>query len=852
MVSNQKILMVDDRMSNLLTLEKTLQETGAELVMATSGHEALAAVLKHSFALAILDIQMPEMDGFELAELLRGDPATKNLPIIFLTAVYSSSAHVFRGYETGAVDYIVKPYDPNILLSKVNIFLELNASKEELKLHRNRLELLVSEKTYQVKETADKYSMLIESIGDIVYEYIVEKDLITWKGNHYKLLGYTIDEMGNSLQGWLDFIHPEDAPKLEQEYIRVLSDKDIFDLEYRCRKKDGEYLWVHSIGKPRLDETGDPIAFVGILKDIDQRKKQEENYKLVASVIEHSSDGVMITDSNNKIISVNPAFTEITGYTAKDVLEKSPNILSSGLQDHDFYEEMWQTLDADGTWSSEILNRRKNGEIYPEWLNIITIYDSNRQLINRVGIFSDLSDVTQFKERLQYLAFFDPLTDLPNKSLLQERLQSNISLAKREKEEIALLFIDLDRFKNINDTLGHGSGDELLEFAARKLKGCIRDSDTLARFGGDEFVITLYGIDSASDATLVAEKILLVFDSQPFKQSEHEIFISCSIGISFFPENGDNYEELLKSADTAMYQAKHSGGHSFSLYLDKMSENFLERLSMENDLRRALERDELYLLYQPQISLKDNRIIGCEALLRWQHPENGLISPGVFIPLAEQTGLIGHIGEFVLDTVINQAREWHAAGHGNLRVALNVSSMQLRSPDINHMLAQVSSVTASNSCPIELEITESVLMGQAEKTLHILQIMRDSGALISIDDFGTGYSSLSYLKHLPIDKLKIDQSFVNNLAKDPDDAAIVATIISMAKNLGLSVIAEGVETLEQLDYLCKHECDEVQGFLFSQAIPPEQITEMMLNGAQLLPEPANLKKIYAELAARNI
>jgi diguanylate cyclase (GGDEF)-like protein/PAS domain S-box-containing protein len=595
---------------------------------------------------------------------------------------------------------------------------------------------------------------------------------------------------------------------------------------------------VHNIGKPLLDKNGNPISYAGIIEDIDARKKQEAHLQLSASVIEHSNEGVMITDADNKIVSVNPAFTRITEYTPEEVIGKTPRILSSGFHNKEYYQTMWDQLEAHGFWANEIINKRKSGETYPQWLSIISINDKNSHPKNRVGVFTDLSDITQFKERLQYMAFYDQLTDLPNRSLLEERIQASISLASRDNDMLAFLFIDLDRFKNINDTLGHRVGDDLLKFAANKLKGALRESDTLARFGGDEFVIILYGIRSATDAKMVADKIMLIFDSEPFTQEEHEIFISCSIGISLFPENGSNSDELIKAADTAMYQSKHTGGHQFSIYLDKMSEHFLERLSMENDLRRSLEREELFMVYQPQIDVTNNNIIGCEALIRWNHPTHGLIPPGKFIPLAEETGLIGMIGEFVLDTAIEQAKRWYADGHKNLRIALNVSSMQLRSPDIHHLLSQVTSIATSDTCKVELEITESTLMEQSDDVLRLLQVMRKNGIQISIDDFGTGYSSLSYLKQLPIDRLKVDRSFVRNIVNDKNDAAIVSTIIAMAKNLGLNVIAEGVETVEQLEYLSRHDCREAQGFLFSHPLPPEKITKIMNSGGVIFPEAA--------------
>jgi diguanylate cyclase (GGDEF)-like protein/PAS domain S-box-containing protein len=831
----QKILLVDDREYNLIALEKVLEITGAELVKARNGEEALAAVLKNVFSLALLDVQMPEMDGYELAELLRGNPSTKNLPIIFLTAVYSSSANVFRGYEAGAVDYIVKPYDPNILLSKVKVFLELDATKRELETHQNNLERLIEERTAQEKDTANKYGSLIESIGEVIYEYDIANDSIVWKGSHDEILGYSRNEMGSSFQDWMNLIHPDDMPKMKQAFQRSI-DANLISQEYRCKKSNGNYHWVHNMGKLLLDENNLPYKYIGIIKDINKRKQQEESLQLSASVIEHSNDGVMITDIENNIVSVNPAFTRITGYSAEEVIGKTPNVLSSGFHDKEYYQAMWDQLETHGFWANEIVNKRKNGETYPQWLSIISINDKNNQPKNRVGVFSDLSDITQFKERLQYLAFYDQLTDLPNRSLLEERIQASIALANRDSDMFAILFIDLDRFKNINDTLGHRVGDDLLKFAAGKLQGAIRESDTLARFGGDEFVLVLHGVRSLNDAKMVADKILLIFDNNPFIQENHEIFISCSIGISIFPENGSNCEELIKAADTAMYQSKHTGGHQFSIYMDQMSENFLERLSLENDLRRSLERNELFIVYQPQIDVTNNMIVGCEALLRWNHPQHGLVPPGKFIPLAEETGLIGMIGEYVLDSAIQQGKIWYAEGHKDLRIALNVSSMQLRSPDINHLLSQVTSNAISDSCKIELEITESTLMKQSDDILKLLQIMRENGVQISIDDFGTGYSSLSYLKQLPIDRLKVDQSFVRNIAKDKDDAAIVTTIIAMANNLSLNVIAEGVETVEQLEYLSKHNCREAQGFLFSHPLPPEEISKAMSNGGIILPE----------------
>ncbi|MES9956625.1 MAG: EAL domain-containing protein [Sedimenticola sp.] len=564
----------------------------------------------------------------------------------------------------------------------------------------------------------------------------------------------------------------------------------------------------------------------GISTDITHQKKQESELRLAASVIESTTEGIMVTDPKLRIVSINPAFTVVTGFTQEEVVGKKPSVLSSGKHDHDFYKQMWQEIKTTGRWSGEIWNRRKNGEVYPEWLNIMAIRNEQNKITNYAGIFSDLEGQEQFRERLHDLAYFDALTGLPNRTLFNDRLSTLLAQASREETQFAVLFLDLNRFKYINDTFGHTAGDQLLKFVAKQLVNCVRDTDTVARLGGDEFVIILPNIHSADSAANIATMILEVFSTEEFILDNHEVFINFSIGISIFPDNAEDIESLLASADTAMYRAKKSGSANYSFYTEDMSAQFRERLLLETDIRRGIERNEFFLLYQPQYDIKSKQMIGCEALARWDHPQRGMVFPGEFIPVAEETGLILPLGEWILDAAISQAAKWQQEGK-DLILAVNISALQLQHPHIERLLESIISSPLTEPYPIELEFTETVLMENADKVQGVLEQLGALGVKFSIDDFGTGYSSLSYLKRFAVDKLKIDRSFVRDITVDVNDSEISSTIIAMGRNLNLRVIAEGVETVEQYELLKSQGCDEVQGFLFSKPMLPEEISELI-------------------------
>ena len=555
----------------------------------------------------------------------------------------------------------------------------------------------------------------------------------------------------------------------------------------------------------------------------------EVERRLAAAVFDCSSDAIIVTDAHNTIVSVNPAFCEITGFKREEVIGKDPKMLSSGRQEREFYMQMWKSLQEAGKWSGEVWNRRKSGEVYPEWLSVSTVRNNKDETIHYVGIFSDITERKQAEERVRHLAHYDALTDLPNRTLFHDRLQQSLIQAQRNHEQVAVMFLDLDRFKVINDTLGHSVGDLLLQAVAQRLGNCMRQGDTVCRQGGDEFVILLPKINHAEDAALVAQKALDAI-AQPFQLDGHELHISSSIGISFYPNDGGNPETLMKHADVAMYRAKELGRNNFQFYFASLNARSLERLALETSLRRALEHGELELYYQPLVDTKDGALVGMEALLRWHHPELGLIYPGQFIPLAEETGMIVAIGEWVLRTACTQAQAWFNQGFGRLRMSVNLSARQFRQSDFAGHVREIFALTGFDPHCLELEVTESMLMHNIDENIITLNELKSMGISIAVDDFGTGYSSLSYLKRLPIDTLKIDRSFVGEVTGNRDDEAIVEAIISMAQSLSLRVIAEGVEKSEQRDFLQLQQCDEMQGYLFSYPLPAGEFVELLKKG----------------------
>jgi len=553
------------------------------------------------------------------------------------------------------------------------------------------------------------------------------------------------------------------------------------------------------------------------VRNILQRKRAEAQLRLAAHVFEYSGEAIMITDRDNCIVEVNPAFSHMTGYTPEEIRGQNPGILSSGRATPEDYRAMWNAIRERSFWQGEMWDRRKDGLIYPKLLTISVVRNARGEIDFYIASFADLSVQKATEQRILHVAHHDALTGLPNRLHLQISLEQVIAAAKRENEEVAVMFIDLDRFKIINDTLGHNFGDGLLVEVAQRLRACVRESDLLARLGGDEFVVALAGDDAVNAVAQVAEKILGCL-SQPYQIEGHVLHSTTSIGISLYPHDGDSIESLMKNADTAMYHAKAMGRNNFQFFSSEMNQSSNEHLMLEHSLHRALECGEFAVHYQPQADMASGRLVGAEALIRWQDPERGMVSPLQFIPLAEENGMILPIGTWVLREVCRQIKAWRELGLTDLRFAVNLSPRQFHQENLVGKIIDILREFDVPASALELEITEGSVMENADTAVSLLNQMNQHGLSIAIDDFGTGYSSLSYLKRFPVSKLKIDRSFVMDIPGDPDDSAIAIAVIQLARSLGLKTVAEGVETAEQRQFLSDQGCDMLQGYWYSKPL----------------------------------
>ncbi len=568
-------------------------------------------------------------------------------------------------------------------------------------------------------------------------------------------------------------------------------------------------------------------CLLSIIRDITERERMQEKLQQAAAVFENTAEGVMITDLEQHIVAINRAFSAITGYSESEALGQTTQLLAGSQHNQELRQEIHLGIEQDGHWQGEIWSRRKNGEPYPAWLTISAVRNGSRETTHFVAVFADITPLKHAQARLDYQAHHDPLTGLPNRLLFENHLQMALDEALNEQRRGAVLFLDLDRFKHINDTLGHPVGDLLLKGIARRLREQLREVDTVARLGGDEFIVLMPSVHCIEDVELVANKLMSAF-ARPFRAGEHEFFMSSSIGVSLFPEHGEDVATLVKNADAAMYRAKAKGRNRFEFYTADLSFQATERMNLENDLRRALERGELSLHYQPKQCLNDARLVGAEALLRWHHPTLGDVPPDRFIAIAEENGSIVELGDWVLEQACRQMATWQACYADFGPLAVNLSGPQLRQPHLSARIGELLQSCGLSPDKLQLEITETFVMSQKEEALPVLQSLRELGLQLAIDDFGTGYSSLSYLKRLPIDTLKIDKSFVDGLPDDPNDAAIARAIIALGRSMQLTVIAEGVETKSQERFLALEGCQQIQGYVLSRPLPAETFAERFL------------------------
>ena len=629
--------------------------------------------------------------------------------------------------------------------------------------------------------------------------------------------------------GWIGGLFIEDRERVSAEWQRCVKAALAFNMQYRFEHADGCLRWVVGRAEPELDDAGNLRGYVGTITDISDIKANEEQLGQAAAVFESTREGVMVTDASRRILMVNKAFTDITGFSKQDAIGQQASIMGSGRHNADFYRDMWATITNTDHWQGEIWNRRKNGEVYPELLSISTVKNGSGEISHYVGVFADISKLKASEKELEFLAHHDPLTKLPNRMLFLSRLEHNIEKAHRHAAKMAVLMLDLDRFKDVNDSFGHLAGDELLQMVAQSLSTRLRTTDTICRLGGDEFVILLEEINRPETVALVATQIIDTLSQTWQLSSGHEVRIGVSAGIAMFPDHGLTPEELIQQADTALYQAKNEGRNRFKYFSEDLTRAARERIDIEIRLRQAMKQGELRVFYQPQVRIDDGEIIGAEALVRWQPASGELIPPARFIPIAEETGLITAIGNWVLHETCRQGHCWLQAGLPPLRLAVNLSPQQFLHSDISDVVATILEETGFPADALELELTESALMKREKEAIEILHRLHALGVHLAIDDFGTGYSSLAYLKSFPLDVLKIDKSFIDDIPKDNNDMEITATIIAMAKTLRMRVVAEGVETAAQLAFLQSRQCDLYQGYLTSKPLPAPEFERFLLH-----------------------
>lgn len=662
-------------------------------------------------------------------------------------------------------------------------------------------------------------AQLLGRIGS--WELNLDSSTLHWSDEIYRIFELDPAQFQPSYENFLNAIHPDDRHAVDQAYTHSLQNRQPYDVTHRLLLGDGRIKWVREHCRSDFDASGKPLRSVGAVQDITEQKKVEE-WLRVAAVAFETHEAIVITNPEGNIIRVNQAFQDITGYSEAEVLGQNPSLLSSGRQDKAFYDDMWRQLVNSGTWTGEIWDKRKNGQIYPKWLTITAAKNDAGKTTEYVAIFSDITARKQAEDEIRNLAFYDALTTLPNRRLLMERLHTALSASARSHKHGAVLFLDMDKFKNLNDTLGHDYGDLLLIEVAERLQSCVRESDTVARLGGDEFVVILAEIEGSDKET--SQKVALVADkirealSIPYKLKESTYHSSPSIGVSLYCGNEESVDNILKHADMAMYQAKEAGRNTVIFFDPAMQRVVETHAKIESALRHAIANQQLCLHYQIQVD-QAHHPLGAEALLRWTHPQLGKISPAQFIPIAEENTLIFEIGDWVLNTACQQLHSWKSCEKTrHLILAVNVSGLQFRQANFVHKIKTLLRQYDIDPAYLKLELTESVVLNNVAEVVSKMHALKALGIRLSMDDFGTGYSSLSYLKNLPLDQIKIDQSFVRDLTTDANDAMMIRTIIDIGKNFQLNIIAEGVETIEQLNFLKMCGCMAFQGYYFSQPV----------------------------------
>ncbi|MBB6250900.1 two-component system response regulator [Nitrospirillum iridis] len=811
------VLIVEDERIIGFNLRLQLVALGYRVTaVAASGDQALKRIHEQRPDVVLMDIHIDgDMDGIDTAARI---PDDWRIPVIYLTA-YAEQSTLDRAKTTRPFGYLLKPFSERELHATIQMALERRRVEEALRESEKRLSLAL--------DAAD--------MGCWELELPTRRMVRNIRAN--SILGLPPEEVAGSWDAFLNRIHEEDRHAVDRAFSQAGFTDQAQVLAFRSVLTNGTVRWLKTRAKRFPSPTngaafgdvlaaGDEAKVVGVVQDITEQRAVEDELRKAATVFETTHDGILILDVDMTVLAVNPGYCAMTGYTLAQSRGRPVPMVSA--QSADFSASVERALRREGHWRGEIAANHRDGHPLALTVEIAAVKDANGLFAHHVMVITDITAIRQTQRKLQHLAHYDHLTNLPNRLLAAERLEQAIHGAMARQQRIGLLFVDIDHFKTVNDTLGHGVGDQLLCAVAQRLRDTLRPDDTVARLGGDEFMVILEGIDRPETAAGMAEKILAAL-AVPITLEPHELAMSASIGISLFPENGRTRDDLIRAADTAMYAAKDLGRQGYAFYTPQMTIDAVAFMTSLSDLRRGLERGELVLHYQPQVTLDTGAVVGVEALIRWQHPDRGLLGAYDVIPIAEQSGLIIEIGTWVLRQACRQAQAWRDAGLPALRIAVNVSARQFSSGNLPLLVSSILQDTGLPAEALEIEITESTLQS-GYRTIKVAEELQQMGIVLAIDDFGTGYSSLGSLKALPITRLKIDACFIRELPDNDDDKAICDAIIAMAQRLRLEVIAEGVETPAQRAFLRERGCSEAQGYLFHRPMPADAIAALFIDG----------------------
>ncbi len=818
-----KILYIEDDLGLAELVRIKLRREGHTVVHAEAGRQGLALLSDQSFDAVLIDFYLPDMNGLEVLEAIQA--LQRKITCIMISSIEDIQL-VSNAIKQGAEDFVIKDSGGAYLellpmtLGKALLKQRLIAEKEAAELEKNRSEVF--------------YRSLIEHTHVVAWEYLPNAERFSYvSAQAEKLTGHHLEEW-TSDGFWKAHLYPEDYAKVIAFCSSLTHSQEEQGLEFRLLKKDGSEIWLRQLVSV-VDIDAEHCSILrGFLIDITESKHAMEKQRLAELVFDTIHEGIMITDTNNCIEAVNPAFTKITGYSFDEVKGQNPRMLNSGLQDAYFYAALWQSLDEHGHWEGELWNRHKSGEMYAESTSISPVYDEVGNIKRHIIIFGDVTEKKQAEEKIYYQANYDPLTGLPNRQLFQDRLHSAITSAKRNGTHLALLFIDLDRFKEVNDSAGHEAGDRLLTQVAQRLNECIRESDTLARLGGDEFIVILNNLSPNYDIGNLARTMLKLLE-RPFSLATGiDAVISASIGIAMYPADGEDDATLIRYADAAMYRVKETGRNGYEFFTAEMNREAGMRQQFKSAFKDSLEKGEFKVVFQPIWQLSDGKITSAEALVRWHNPKLGHVPPDQFISVAEESGFIHDLSLFVLKEVVKQIKIWDSRELNQISVSINLSPTQFRRLD--DWLAQMHEILSDHDVAphrIKLEITETALMGDTLKLMETLSRVQASGIEISLDDFGTGFSSLSRISGMPLNFIKIDRSFVSQIGQE-GRCHVIEAIISMSHSMNCQVIAEGIETTEQLEYLKQQGCDLGQGYLCSRPVPAEDLSMLLQKGIFLI------------------